>query len=451
MGGHLERLSEFLVSVGYEDLPDPVRVRARQVLADTLAAVVGGSAEPEVQALGGEMLRDASGTASVLGFDRRAAPATAAFLNGTAGTFLEMDEGNQFCRGHPGIHAVPAALAHAESAGCSGSDFMLAMVLGYEVGARIGIGAELRMSMHPHGTWGTVGAAVAVARLAGADAAQMRETINVASTLGLGTSRQTMLQGGTVRNSFAGFSGQIGLMAWDMVRAGFTGERDGLATVWGSVLSESWDPGALTEALGERWEIARNYFKRHACCRYNHAALDALAQIRAGRPIAPDEVASVDVHTYSLAAQLRDDEPRNTLAGKFSVPFAIASTLVHSGSGLASFTREALGNEWARGLARRVRVHEEPAFTAMMPARRPARVIVHLVDGTRLEASTETNRGDFEDPYEQAELTEKFFELCGRVWPDPLARAVFDRAMHVDRLLDMNDLTKGVHQRGPPT
>ena len=30
--------------------------------------------------------------------------------NGTAGTMLELDEGNQYARGHPGIHVVPAAL-----------------------------------------------------------------------------------------------------------------------------------------------------------------------------------------------------------------------------------------------------------------------------------------------------------------------------------------------------
>ena len=34
-------------------------------------------------------------------------------MNGTAGTWLEMDEGNQFCKGHPGMHTIPAALAFA--------------------------------------------------------------------------------------------------------------------------------------------------------------------------------------------------------------------------------------------------------------------------------------------------------------------------------------------------
>ena len=187
----------------------------------------------------------------------------------------------------------------------------------------------MRPAMHPHGTWGTVGAAVAVAKLAGADAVRMREAINIASSLSLGTSRQTMLEGGTVRNSFAGFSGKIGVMVWDMVEAGFSGERDGLATVWASVLSDRWDPSALTEQLGTRWEVARNYFKRHACCRYNHGALDILEDLRAAHDFRPQDVQGVRVETYSFAAQLTDKSPRNTLAAKFSLPFSVATALVN--------------------------------------------------------------------------------------------------------------------------
>ena len=418
-------------------------LRARQVTADTVAAIVGGSAEPEVRALTARVLPTSTGTASVLGTAHCAAPQLAGMLNGTAGTFLEMDEGNQYSRGHPAIHAFPAALASAEATGASGEAFLLAMVLGYEVGARIGIGARIRMSMHPHGTWGTTGAAVAVAKLAGANAKQMREVINVSSSLGLGTSRQTMLQGGTVRNSFAGFSAQLGAMAWDMVESGFTGERDGLATVWGTVLSEEWDPNALTDELGHRYEIARNYFKRHACCRYNHGALDALARIRAEHSFAASDVERVRVETYSLAAQLCDREPRNTLAGKFSVPFAIASTLIHDSSGLDSFTWDAIGRDDIRALATRVDVVEDPSLTALMPDYRPARVRVALTDGREFESYTKTNRGDTEDPYEQCVLTEKYYELTTRVWSVERAESVFEAASRVDELPNVRALLEG--------
>ena len=443
MTDKLTELAEFIVGARLSDVPEAAIHRARQVTADTVAAIVGGSAEPEIRALTARLAPTSNGTASVLGTAHCAAPQLAGMLNGTAGTFLEMDEGNQYSRGHPAIHAFPAALARAETTNAKGEAFLLAMVLGYEVGARIGIGARIRMSMHPHGTWGTTGAAVAVAKLAGANVKQMREVINVSSSLGLGTSRQTMLQGGTVRNSFAGFSAQLGAMAWDMVEAGFTGERDGLATVWGTVLSEEWDPTALTDELGQRYEIARNYFKRHACCRYNHGALDALAMLRAEHAFTSADIEHVRVETYSLAAQLCDREPRNTLAGKFSVPFAIASTLIHDSSGLGSFTLDAIGRDDVRALATRVEVVEDPSLTALMPDFRPARVHVTLTDGRSFESYTKTNRGDTEDPYEQDVLTEKYYELTTRVWSLRRAEAVFNAANRVDELPNIRRLLEG--------
>jgi len=316
MTDYLETVSTFVADTKFGDLPPPAVDRAHRVFADTLAAIGAGAREPEVQALRGRMVPVEGGASSVIGTGIRTEPAKAAFLNGTAGTFLELDEGNQYSRGHPGIHAIPAALAWGEAHGASGAEVLTAAVLGYEIGARIGIAAKILPTMHPHGTWGTVGAAVAVAKLAGATPDQVREAINVASTLGLATSRQTMLQGGTVRNSFAGFSGQLGIMAWQMVESGITGEADGLSTIWGTVISTDWQPEEMVRELGTRWEIARNYFKRHACCRYNHGALDALATIVGDRGgLSADDVAKVTVETYSLAAQLSDTSPKNTLAG----------------------------------------------------------------------------------------------------------------------------------------
>ncbi|WP_163070320.1 MmgE/PrpD family protein, partial [Acinetobacter nosocomialis] len=65
--------------------------------------------------------------------------------------------------------------------------------------------------------------------------------------------------------------------------------------------------------------------------RYTHAALDALSDIvrQAGGKIDPQAVLGVDVATYVWAAQLDDPEPRTMLAAKFSLPFALATTLVH--------------------------------------------------------------------------------------------------------------------------
>jgi 2-methylcitrate dehydratase PrpD len=441
----LDHWSRFAAVLRFEDIAASVTAHARLVLLDTIGAIAAGAQEPEMVALTRRMaeLHGTGGiSTAVIGGRARLPLPVAAFLNGTAGTMLELDEGNQYCRGHPAIHVVPAALAAADRRGASGRDLLRALVLGYEIGARIGIASTLRVTMHPHGTWGTVGAAVAVAALDGADAAMMRETINVASTLGLATSRRTMLQGGTVRNAYAGVSNQLGLTAVELVRAGFVGEPDGVATVFGTVSADDFRPGEMTRELGTRWEIARNYFKRHAACRYTHAALDALGAILAETgPVMPDEVAALEVDTYVWAAQLDDPAPRNMLAAKFSLPFALATLIVNGNTGVAAFRDGAREDAATRALAARVAVREDPAFTAALPALRPARVTLTLRDGRRVQREVMTNRGDAEAPYPAEDVVAKFVELAAPVWGVHSAATIRRAVETIDTAPDVRGLT----------
>ena len=442
MSDYLEQLTTFICSCKFEDFPSEVVERAREVVADTLAVIGAGAQEEEVKNLTARIVPpDGKEVATVIGTTRRTEPAKAALINGTAGTFLELDEGNQFGRGHPGIHVIPAALAVSEEKSFSGRNFLTALVLGYEIGTRIGIACKLRMSMHPHGTWGTVGAAVAIGKLMGYDKAKMREIINVSSSLGLATSRKTMLEGGTVRNVYAGVSNSMGILAHDLIESGFTGEADGLRTVFGSVVSDTFSTEAMVEDLGTRYEIARNYFKRHACCRYNHGTLDALGEIVAKRALKPEEVTRVDVETYSLAAQLCDQNPQNMLAGKFSIPFAVATAIVHGSTGVESFRPQVINDPSVKDLSRRVFVTEDPKLTAMMPRFRPSKVKVRLRDGSALEAEALMNKGDTEDPYSGEELQAKYFDLARLTWKREVGEAIHADVMKLETLADLKGLT----------
>jgi len=445
MGDYLDYITGYLCNTSFDDFPSEVISRAKEVLADTMAVIAAGSQEDEVKSLINRKTYPGEPCESTLpGAGIRTEMIKAGLINGTAGTFLELDEGNQFARGHASIHVVPAALAVAEKNRLSGKELLTALVLGYEVCARIGIACKIRMSMHPHGTWGTVGAAVAVAKLMGYKEPAMKEIINVSSSLGLATSRRTMLEGGTVRNVYAGVSGYMGILAHDLVQSGFTGEADGLKTIFGSVISETFNPETMTEALGRRFEITRNYFKLHACCRYNHGSLDALEKIMAKRPegvIRPEEIGSIEVKTYSLAAQLCDKNPGNTLAAKFSIPFAIATYIVHGEAGIESFKSKAVNDPSTRALAQKVTVSEDPDLTAMMPDRRPSRVRIKFSNGEMIEAETFMNKGDFEDPYGPDDLEKKYFGLVDQIWEHKTAERIFSDLMATEKLQDINQLT----------
>lgn len=430
----------FAARVRFQDLPAEVAGRCKLVLLDTIGAVAAGMQEPESRALVERLAaHGGGGSTPAIGAGRRLPAPSAALANGTAGTMLELDEGNQYARGHPAVHVVPAALAVAGRLGAPGRDLLLAVALGYELGARIGIASKLRPTMHPHGTWGTVGAALAVAKLHGADAGGLIEAVNLSSSLGLATSRRTMLEGGTVRNTYAGLSNQLGMLAWDLVASGFTGERDGVGTVYGTVVADRFEPEAMDAGLGERWEIARNYFKRHAACRYTHAALDALADTvaQAGGRLDPDAIRAIEVDTYVWAAQLDLAEPPNMLAAKFSLPFALATAAVHGRADVDAFRDRARADPVVRALARRVVVREDPALTALLPRLRPARLRVTLADGRVLAAEAMVNKGDAEDPYGPDEIGRKFLELAGPVWGEAHARRVAEAVDGLDGAADV--------------
>jgi 2-methylcitrate dehydratase PrpD len=281
----------------------------------------------------------------------------------------------------------------------------------------------------------------------GLEVDQMKALINIASSMTLATSRNTMLQGGTVRNLYAGVSGYMGILAYHLLESGFTGEADGIGSVFGEVVSDSFNPRLMVEELGTRYEITRNYFKKYACCRYNHSSLDALYKImerRKEKKLALDQIKRITVETYSLAAQLSSKDPGNMLAAKFSIPFAIATTLVHGHSGVESFVSEKIGQKDIQVLSSLVEVVENPEFTGMMPSRRPSRVTVYFKDGRSDTETVYISKGDIEDPYSTEELEEKFLSLASPVYGLATAKEILEKTKRMERFEDINVWTEGL-------
>jgi 2-methylcitrate dehydratase PrpD len=439
-----EIFAEFLTEARFEDIPEQAVTDAKYIIADSVAAIIGGMAEAEMQHLVHTMGCTEQGEASLFGSQQKTSRQQAAFLNGVAGTVLEMDEGHQFAKGHPAMHIFPALFSASETRQISGKAFLRAFILGYDVAARIGLASQLHPSTHPHGTWGGLGAAAAIASLNQLDTDQTAEYLNIASSLTLATSRKTMLEGGTVRNAYAGISNQMAHLGLTLLQSGFSGETDGIYSVFSSVISSGFDRQKACEALGTSFEVSRNYFKLHACCRYNHAALDALWQLMEACPELEnlDIIEAIDVTSYNLAAELQDKTPRNVLACKFSVPFAIATTLYHGSSDVLSFTEQARSNPTIAALCQKVSIREDSAMTALLPELRPAKVMIRCAGGKVLSAEVKTNKGDWQAPYPPEALKQKYLSLATRLWPADYAEIVHHKLMtleqqHIDTLLDI--------------
>ncbi len=90
-------------------------------------------------------------------------------------------------------------------------------------------------------------------------------------------------------------------------------------------------------------------------------------------------------------------------------------SLVRNSTAPAAFDATALTDERIRALAEKVQVHENPEFTAMTPAQRPARVTVELYDGRSFSETVHSSRGDPDQPFTKDELVEKYLDLSAPV------------------------------------
>jgi 2-methylcitrate dehydratase PrpD len=435
---YLDRLALWAATTPLDALPPAVRDRACLVIADSLGVTAHGMQTSEMRAFVARHLVGAlPGRASVIGAGRRSDPASAALLNGTAGTWIDMNEGNLHAGGHPGIQVIPLAWALAEQDGRPGRDLLAAFVVGYELSARIKRASATRLAVHPHGTFGTIGAAVALARLLGYDPGATREIINVSATLGVAASRRALITGATVRNVYTGLSGSMGWLAHTLVQSGFTGEPDAVGSVYGAIYADRFDPEAAVRGLGEEFLLPRGFIKVHACGRYIHGALDCVETLMARRPIRPESIDAIRVRTYAMAASLGHTDIRSEFGARFSLPFAVASLLCHGHSGLDNYAAAAVGDARIQALARRVEVIEDPEFTRGFPQRQPTEVMLVLSDGTMMAERTDFHRGEAEHPHTADAVRRKFLDLAAPVWGGDRTEDLYDRVLDLERVPDV--------------
>jgi 2-methylcitrate dehydratase PrpD len=373
-------------------------------------------------------------------------PRTAALLNGLAGRSIELCEGHRYVSCQAAVQALPTALATAEWLERSGRETLAALIFGYEVAARLGAAMTARPLAHQNGQAPLLGAVAAGARLRGLTGDQTSSALRIGAILVLTPGYTNAVAGATALNVAGGMSGFAGALAPELALAGVAAQPNAIEEAFGHLVGDGFRPEAVTEALGERWEIARNYFRLRACCNPIYSALDALEDILTELRPSPDRIARIEVATYRFAANMREPDPANYFAAKYSLPHAAAALVLRGTAGYHAFTDEAVRDPAIAAFRRRVTVREDPELSAQVPRLKPARVTVTFTDGRQATRLRESARGDFQDPYGEGEVRDKFRQLAGVVLsPAGVARveALLDR---LDDLPGLGELVAALRE-----
>ena len=416
MGQQIEALAQFVAQTQWEDVPEPVQRHTKLVLLDTLGVILAGAERPEVRQLR-DRLAGTTGTGATVyarGWPIHD-PRTAALLNGIAGRSIELCEGLRFVSGQAAMQILPGVLAVGEHAGSSGRERLAAFVFGYDIAARLSGGFTPRPLAHQNGQVSLLAASAAGARLHGLDATGISRAMRIATTLLLTPSYTNAVAGATALNVAGGMSGFAAALAPELALAGFEAQDDAIEEALGNLVGSGFKPDALLDELGTRWEITRNYFRLYACCNPIHPALDCLGEILAALRPQPNQIERIDIATYRFASVMRNPDPPNYFASKYSLPHAAATMVVKGSAGYAALDDASLQDPSISGLRHRVHVTEDPAMSAVAPRLRPARVTMTLTDGRQTTRACESHRGDFQQPFTESELRDKFRELAGTV------------------------------------
>jgi len=351
----------------------------------------------------------------------------AIFFNSYTTAFFDMDDGHRSAQGHPGAAIVPAALCTAHHLGASGKAFLEAVVVGYEIAIRSAL--LMRAMGGPRkgsGAWVVPGVAAAVARLMSLDSKGILWALGAAEFMALQAPQDRSASYPSLMKEGLPWGAYTGYMAGFLTSQGLSGMRPYLAD------------SPLLNDLAEKFEIERVYFKRYACCRWAHPAIDGLAEmLKLG--YRQDEIDQVRIHTFEKAL-LDQRIPSNTVEALYSIPFAVASYLVHGKLGPDEVSGDALKDPKTIALYERIQLVADPELTKLFPEKCLQQIVVTFKTGEYYSSDLLSAKGDPDSPLTDEELLAKFRTLTenrlGERWEE-VAQAVlsldkFDVAKLVD-------------------
>ncbi|MEJ1978325.1 MAG: MmgE/PrpD family protein [Acetobacteraceae bacterium] len=291
-------IAEFAVRLRYEDLPEDIIANAKRCILDSLGCGVYGADKPWTQSVARVVARlGQQQSASAWGSTLRADPLGVALINGTASQGFELDDCHDQSMSHYGAGVVPPVIAAAEGLGrFDGKQIILATVVGYELGTRIGntvSPSAFHRGFHPCGLTSTFAAAATLGKLLDLNIDQFVSALGLAGSQAAGLMASQF--GAMAKRFHSGKAAQNGMLAALAAQEGLTGVRNVLEAPYGgfcSSYSDEYDLGYATDGIGQDYEMRHNGFKQYASLASSQTSVDALRVLREKYGLRAEDVAS---------------------------------------------------------------------------------------------------------------------------------------------------------------
>lgn len=410
---------DFILTTKFEDLPSRVIEQAELCVLDLIGTAIGGSTTPLSRIIRDHAVQMfGTGPIGILFDDRKSSPLGSALAGGITIDALDCHDGFNPVKGHIGCGVFPALLAFAQMASIrDGRDFLTAIVIGYELGARFGLSLHASTSdYHTSGAWVAVAVAALGARTLNLDRSQTRHAMGIAEYHGPRSQMMRCIDHPTMLKDGSGWGAMAGVSAACLARDGFTGAP--AITLEAPEATHHWAD------LGTRWTILEQYFKPYPVCRWAQGPIEGVLALRSRYNLSSEQVDYIEVATFHESLRLATKEPKTTEEAQYSTSYPCAAALARGTVGLAEVSPEAFRDAELMRLSRSMVMQEDEYCNAAFPHQRYAKTTVHLKDGSSVTSEYLNPRWTAEHPPTEVELRRKFHGLADKLAGPHRAQAI---------------------------
>jgi len=439
--GLTREFSSFCANLEFDDLPIAVVQEAKRGILDWMGCAIAASDNPRIGKFIETLSEFSSKTgASVIGQKGEFGPLEAALVNGQMGHFYDYDDTHM---GGVVLHTsspvLAAILGLGENKQKTGQEIILAYIIGFEAGVRVGQTAPSHHDggWHLTGTLGTIAAGVASASLLKLDAEQTTFALGLSATQAAGMQQNR----GTMSKSFhAGRAASNGILAALMASSGYDSSdeivegRKGFSKIY----SKTQNYDFLTKNLGGDWTILTNGYKPYACGIVQHPLIDAMIKASKNTNIPHSEIESVDalIHPHTITITGVED-PKTGLKSKFSLKHSAAVGYIDRHAGLSQYSD-------ARAVAADVASLRQKINPVPKDDFRKDQCEVHVKykNGNTEIVRIEHALGTTKNPVSSDFLVEKFLANTGGKPLSTEPEAIVDTIWNLESLSDVGNLMR---------
>lgn len=457
----IESFIHFGQALSYKDVPPETVKSIKNLMVDYFGVMIGGTASRQARSCA-DMARRWSGPpeATVFSGGGKVPTHAAVFANSTAGRTLDYDDVHEQAHLHATVAVVPPALAVSEMTKVSGEEFIVSIILGFELLARMGLALKkgpgaTGMSTTYQGA--TLAAALVGARLLGFDRETMHNALGIAYSQ-LAGNQQVIREGVDLMVIQQGLSGMSGMMAVEMARNGLTGPKEIFTGRYGYFPvyhPQRYDIDILTKDLGKEWEIKNTSIKPFPCCKLIHTALQAALDLRVENTLSPADISEVRVgintEDYDMICEPVEKKrrPKTVVDAIYSMPYVVAAALVHGKIGLEDFTVSAIQRQEVLDFSRIVKPVKDAELPKVTDKGIPSWVSLTLQNGRTLECRREAVKGSPSIPLSSEERIAKFNDcLAHAKCPPARGETILKSLENLESIKDVSVLAALCQQGG---